>query len=193
MELDRLRLTAASSSAFAISSVSMDGRMMPYSLVGAISCIPPISVAIAAVLHAAASSNTVEKPSERDGKQKKSACSSKAARSFLLSMPGVITAGQCSFLMSRNSGPSPAIMVKRLQLFSLAILVAFASCKTPFSGTNRPALTIIIASSGISNSSLKLRALAPFAYSSALMEFGISPYEVIEKWESHSLAFFETA
>lgn len=61
---------AALLSAVVMSLELIEGSMMPYSFEGAISFMPPTSVAIGAVPQAAASKRTVEKPSDREGRQK---------------------------------------------------------------------------------------------------------------------------
>lgn len=96
-----------------------------------------------------------------------------------------------------SRGPSPAITATMLgcsdEWRSVRCETASASCITPFSGTKRPALAMSKASLGILSSARKSRELACERYSSASMALVISPQDEIPKWESHSLAFCDTA
>ena len=98
----------------AISMGRIELIRIPNWLLGAISCIPPTSVAIGGVPQAAASSKTVEKPSDREGRQHASDCIIKAAKSSRDSPPSKITLLGLIFSAFEKSGPLPAIAIVML-------------------------------------------------------------------------------
>mgnify|MGYP006961003765 CR=1 FL=1 len=82
------------------------------------------SVAIMAVPQAAASRNIVQKPSDREGRQSASACNSRAAKSLLLSVPGVAKRAAPSCWALHRKGPSPAMTAKMLQSASRSLMAS---------------------------------------------------------------------
>ena len=156
MARHRMRLRLSSPTALAIVSPSAEGSIMPNSLLGTSSCTPPTFVTRGVAPHAAASSKEVEKPSEREGRQKTSESLSRAETSGESKRPKNVALGSGVRVNLSFKGPSPA-MRKWTDSSSVKMLAASMRAGIPFSGINQPLKAMTSFSSDRPSSRLKER------------------------------------